>query len=51
LEVHHLQPVRDGGPMFDPSNLAVVCRHHHEQIEKQSRDRKHQELIERNGQT
>lgn len=48
LEVHHRVPVRDGGEMFDPDNLVVVCRGHHEQIEKQSRDQARQAIIERN---
>jgi hypothetical protein len=38
LEVHHLVPVRDGGEPFDPDNCAVVCRAHHEELEKRARE-------------
>ena len=48
LEVHHRQPVRHGGAMFDEDNLVVVCRAHHEQIEKEWRDRERQAIIDRN---
>ena len=26
LEVHHREPLRDGGPRYDPANLEVLCR-------------------------
>ena len=44
LEVHHLVPVRDGGEPFDPDNCAVVCRHHHEVIERGARAAKQARL-------
>jgi 5-methylcytosine-specific restriction endonuclease McrA len=38
LEVHHLVPVRSGGDPYDLGNLVVVCRGHHEAIEKRHRE-------------
>lgn len=33
LEVHHVTPVRDGGAVWDPDNLQVLCRRCHFEIE------------------
>jgi hypothetical protein len=37
LEVHHLRPVRFGGEPYALENLALVCRQHHEVIERSFR--------------
>jgi hypothetical protein len=33
IEAHHLQGVRQGGAPFDPANVALLCRLHHEDVE------------------
>lgn len=38
VSVHHIVPLRHGGSWDDPSNLVTVCRRHHEQLEKRTRD-------------
>ncbi len=40
LQVHYIVPVRLGGAPYDPDNLETVCRHHHEQAEREARLRR-----------
>jgi 5-methylcytosine-specific restriction endonuclease McrA len=37
LQVHHIVSVRNGGAPYDLMNLITVCRHHHEQLERETR--------------
>jgi HNH endonuclease len=39
LEVHHLVPVRSGGAPYDLANLVLVCRSHHELVERLTREK------------
>ena len=33
IEAHHLLGVRQGGSPFDPANVVLLCRLHHEDVE------------------
>ncbi|HEY6069688.1 MAG TPA: HNH endonuclease signature motif containing protein [Gaiellaceae bacterium] len=41
LEVHHVQPVTEGGPMWELDNLRVLCQSHHHRIEHELKRQRH----------
>ena len=36
-EVHHVKPIREGGAVWDPNNLRLLCRDCHRQSHHQER--------------
>jgi len=47
LMVHHIVPVNEGGAPYDLANLITLCGRHHHQLEQETRQRQHMELIEK----
>jgi hypothetical protein len=37
VDVHHIEPVNDGGAPYDPANLRTLCETHHNQVEQERR--------------
>jgi 5-methylcytosine-specific restriction endonuclease McrA len=46
-EVHHVIPVTEGGPMFELSNLRLLCQSHHHRLEREERRRRYEQLTSR----
>jgi LPXTG-motif cell wall-anchored protein len=51
IEAHHLLGVRQGGAPFDPANVALLCRLHHEDVAWADRSRSDNPFFDRHDET